>query len=378
MPTYLGDFASTAVSVQHKFMTVNGSGVPTTLGDSPSLVLYVNATTTGIASGVSGTFDFDGRTGLNHVRFLVTTSVTGVTSGTECQLVIATGSVSGVSLNGYPVVEFSLMNRPVQAVATNVGAVVTASNINIGAVVTAVNTIVPARVTAQGIDVGAIVTAVNTIVPARVTAQGIDVGAIVTAVNTIVPARVTAQGIDVGAIVTAINTNVGAIVTAVNTITPARVTAQGIDIGAIVTAVNTITPARVTAQGIDIGAIVTAINTIANANVTSISTVVNANVTAYSTVVAANVTAISAGIITFAAFSAGAIDANAIAADAVTEIQTGLALEATLSVVAANVTNLQSRIPAALSGGRMIADAQAFASVTVIGSGSTASLWRGA
>ena len=365
--TYLGDFAATAVSVQHKFMTVNGSGVPTTLGDSPSLVLYVNATTTGIASGVSGTFDFDGRTGLNHVRFLVTTSVTGVTSGTECQLVIATGSVSGVSLNGYPVAAFSLMNRPIQAVATNVGAVVTASNTNIGAVVTAVNTITPARVTAQGIDVGAIVTAINT-----------NVGAIVTAVNTITPARVTAQGIDIGAIVTASNTNIGAIVTAVNTITPARVTAQGIDVGAIVTAISTIAPARVTAQGIDVGAIVTAMNTIANANVTSISTVVNANVTAASTLVPAHVTSIANGIITFATFAAGAIDANALAADAVTEIQSGLATTANVSVVAANVTNLQSRIPAALSGGRMVSDAQAFGSVTVVGSGTATDLWRGA
>lgn len=334
MPTYLGDFAPTAVSVQHKFMTVNGSGVPTTLGDTPSLVLYVNATTTGIASGVSGTFDFDGRTGLNHVRFLVTTSVTGVTSGTECQLVIATGSVSGVSLNGYPVAAFSLMNRPVQAIATNVGAVVTAFNTiapanvtaistNVGAVVTAVNTITPARVTAQGIDIGAIVTASNT-----------NVGAIVTAVNTITPARVTAQGIDVGAIVTAANTNVGAVVTAINTIAPARVTAQGIDVGAIVTVMNTVAPAHVTS--------------IAN------------------------------GIISFATFAAGAIDANALATDAVTEIQSGLAEATALSAVAANVTNLQSRIPAALSGGRIVSDAQAFGSVTVIGSGSATQLWRGA
>ena len=277
--TWLGNFAATSVSVQHKFMTVNASGKPTTLGDSPSLVLYVNATTTGIASGVSGTFDFDGRTGLNHVRALITTSVTGITSGTECQLVIATGSVSGVSLNGYPVCEFSLMNRPVQGIAT----------------------IAPARVTAQGIDVGAIVTAVNTIIPARLTAQGIDVGAIVTAISTIAPARVTAQGIDVGA---------------------------------IVTAVNTIVPARVTA--------------------------------------------LAAGIITSAAFAANAIDAAALAADAVTEIQSGLAESTALAVVQTDVDNIQTRLPTALSGGRMISDAQAFGSVTVVGSGTSAELWRGA
>ena len=365
--TYLGDFASTAVSVQHKFMTVNASGKPTTLGDSPSLVLYVNATTTGIASGVSGTFDFDGRTGLNHVRALITTSVTGITSGTECQLVIATGSVSGVSLNGYPVCEFSLMNRPVQAVATNVGAVVTAANTNVGAVVTAVNTITPARITAQGIDVGAIVTAFNTIADANVTS-----------ISTIAPARVTAQGIDVGAIVTAANTNVGAVVTAINTIAPARVTAQGIDIGAIVTAISTIAPARVTAQGIDIGAIVTAISTIAPARVTAQGIDVGAIVTAVNTIVPARVTAFTVGIITSAAFAVNAIDAAALAADAVTEIQSGLAESTALAVVQTDVDNIQTRLPTALSGGRMISDAQAFGSVTVVGSGTSAELWRGA
>ncbi len=93
--TWLGDFSPTAVTVQHKFMTVNASGVPTTLGDSPTLRMYVNASVSGVASGITLTTDFDAITGLNHISFLVTTSVTGVTSGTECQLVIATGSVSG-------------------------------------------------------------------------------------------------------------------------------------------------------------------------------------------------------------------------------------------------------------------------------------------
>src|SRR6185295_6457891 len=105
---YLGDFIATGVSVQSKFMTVNASGKPTTLGDSPTLTLYVNASVSGVASGLTLTTDFDGSTGLNHVKMLVTTSVTGIAAGAECQIVIATGSVSGISMKGYPICGFSL------------------------------------------------------------------------------------------------------------------------------------------------------------------------------------------------------------------------------------------------------------------------------
>lgn len=324
---YLGDFIAGGVSVQHKFMTVNASGKPTTLGDSPTLRLYVNASVSGVASGLTLTTDFDTNTGLNHVSFLCTTSVTGVAAGGEYQCVIATGSVSGISMKGYPIFGFSLQNRVANANVTSIST-------NVGAVVTAVNTIMPARVTAQGIDIGAIVTACNTVVDANVTA---------------------------------ITTNVGAIVTAFNTIANANVTSISTNVGAVVTASN-----------INVGAVVTAINTIAPANVTTYSTAIPATVTACSTIVPANVTAMAAGIITFATFSANAIDNNALAASAVTEIQNGLAEATSLAAVAANVTNLQSRIPAALSGGRMVSDAQAIASVTVIGSGSGTDLWRGA
>lgn len=83
----------------------------------------------------------------------------------------------------------------------------------------------------------------------------------------------------------------------------------------------------------------------------------------------------SAGSITSASFSAGAIDANAIAADAigsselaasaVTEIQSGLATSANQTTILTNIAavqadtdNLQTRVPAALSGGLMPAQVQ--------------------
>ena len=407
MPDYLGD-VYVGASVHHKFMTVNGSGAPTTLGDSPSLILYVNGSVSGVTSGITLTTDFDSRTGLNHVKVQATSSVTGIAAGNEVQVLIATGSVSGISLNGYPICEFSLQNRYTNA---NVTAISTLVNAN----VTAISTQVPALVTAASTNVGAVVTAINTIANANVTAISTNVGAVVTAVNTIMPARITAQGIDIGAIVTASNTNVGAVVTAINTIAPARVTAQGIDVGAIVTTINTVAPSRVTAYSAsglaqlfvldsgttyagavagspvkeiadnaggaslavsaiaagvwgaevttfvtassfgkqlggttalpanvtsastNVGAVVTAINTIANANVTAASTNIGAIVTASNTVVDAHVTSLGTGIITWPTFDAST-----------------------------------------LVNGRLDTNVGTMASVTVIGSGSAASLWRGA
>ena len=209
--------------------------MPTTLGNAPTYGFYQDANVTLFTAGVTVTNDFNSTTGLNHLQMIVTTSATGIAAGSSYQLVIATGSVSGVSMKGYVVGEFSVLtrsplrpttaNRTLLVAATggaaidwaNVGnpgstvslsatTLFTATNVtnDVGAIVTAVNTIVPARITAQGIDIGAIVTAVSTIVPARVTAQGIDIGAIVTAFNTIAPAHVTS--IAAGAVGTILTT----------------------------------------------------------------------------------------------------------------------------------------------------------------------------
>ena len=405
MAKYLGDFNLSTV-LYTKFTMVNGSGVPTTLGDSPTFGFYQDANVTLFTAGVTVTGDFNSMTGLNHLQMTVTTSATGIAAGSSYQLVIATGSVSGISVKGYPIAEFSILTRsPLRPAtagrtllvsSTGYGAIdwaaigtpgstqslsattlFTTTNVtnDVGAIVTACNTIVPARITAQGIDVGAIVTAINT-----------NVGAIVTAVSTIVPARVTAQGIDIGAIVTA-----------VNTIVPARVTAQGIDVGAIVTAVNTIVPARVTAQGIDIGAIVTACNTIVPANVTAYSTVLSVNVTAYSTIVAARVTALSAAAVTV--ISAGVWDQPL--ADVVDAGSTGEALNAAGgagdpwitalpgayaagqagnilgSIVQAGVTAIQAKVTglAFTVAGQVDANIKSVTDITVTGTGTTADPW---
>ena len=242
---YVGDYNLTT-TFHHRFTTVNGSGVPTTFGNTPSAQYYVDGGTTAFTAGLTLTADFNTVTGLNSLAVICTSSATGITSGVNVSVIVAAGTVSGISLVGYPILEYSITRRsplrpatanrtvlisstgyaavdwaavgsPDSSVSLSATTLFTTTNVtnNVGAVVTTINTIAPARITAQGIDVGAIVTAVNTITPARVTAQGIDIGAIVTAVNTITPARVTAQGIDVGAIVTAFNTIAPANVTSI-------------------------------------------------------------------------------------------------------------------------------------------------------------------
>jgi len=57
----------------------------------------------------------------------------------------------------------------------------------------------------------------------------------------------------------------------------------------------------------------------------------------------ASVGAIAAGAITAAAHATDAIDANALAASAVTEIQSGLATASSLSTVGANVTGIKTK-----------------------------------
>lgn len=61
----------------------------------------------------------------------------------------------------------------------------------------------------------------------------------------------------------------------------------------------------------------------------------------------------AAGAINAAAIATDAIDADAIKADAVTEIQSGLATAAALATVQADTDDIQTRLPAALVSGKM-------------------------
>jgi hypothetical protein len=261
---YLGDF-DLGTTLYTKFTTVNASGVPTELS-APAAAFFSNANLTAfISGGISCETGWNSTVGLNHVQMILTTSATGMTTGSSYQIALTTGTVSGVNLKGYVVAEFSIRKRSAVMPITAGQQLFVDANGQVGAIVTSCNTIVDANVTsfsASGLA-SMFLTDSTTNYAAAVSGSPVHEiasNATIIAATTAVPANVTAA-----------STNVGAVVTAVSTIVPARVTAQGIDIGAIVTAINTIAPARVTAQGIDVGAIVTAINTIANANVTSFS-----------------------------------------------------------------------------------------------------------
>ena len=67
----------------------------------------------------------------------------------------------------------------------------------------------------------------------------------------------------------------------------------------------------------------------------------------------ASVGAMASAVMTAAAIAPDAIGASELAADAVTEIQSGLATAAALATVQADTDNIQTRLPAALVGGRM-------------------------
>lgn len=67
----------------------------------------------------------------------------------------------------------------------------------------------------------------------------------------------------------------------------------------------------------------------------------------------ASVGAMAAGVVTAAAVATDAIDGDAIAASAVTEIQAGLATTANVSAVETDTQDIQNRLPAALVAGRM-------------------------
>lgn len=107
--SYLGDFYLGA-NIDTKFTTVNTSGVPTMLTGSPAVVAYPDNSTTELTAGISLTTNFDGRSGLNHVR-VQATGANGYATGTNYSLVLASGTVGGNFVGGYAVREFSIEAR---------------------------------------------------------------------------------------------------------------------------------------------------------------------------------------------------------------------------------------------------------------------------
>ena len=105
---YIGDYQP-GDTVDCNFGTTNPStGASFTLGGTPAVSVYKDNSTTESTTGVTLTADFDTRTGLNHVRITTGSDGTFYAAGSFFEVVITTGTVNSVSVVGQPVCSFSL------------------------------------------------------------------------------------------------------------------------------------------------------------------------------------------------------------------------------------------------------------------------------
>lgn len=108
MSKYLGDFTAGDV-IDFKFTTYRPStGAPFTLAGSPVVSVYKNNDVTQDTAGAVLTVDFDGVTGLHHVRITANPAGGFYTNGGEFECVITTGTVDSVSVIGSCVGRFTL------------------------------------------------------------------------------------------------------------------------------------------------------------------------------------------------------------------------------------------------------------------------------
>jgi len=109
---HLGDLLEDQ-SIDFTFTTITAEGVPFTLAGSPVLSVYKSNSVTQTTTGPTLSVDFDGVTGLNHVRMATTDAFYVV--ATDYSVVITTGTVNSVSVVGYVVAQFSIENRNTKA-----------------------------------------------------------------------------------------------------------------------------------------------------------------------------------------------------------------------------------------------------------------------
>lgn len=179
----LGDYRP-GDTIDFKFTTIRASsGAPFTLAGTPAVSVYKANDGTETTTGVTLTVDFDSRTGLNHVR--IVTSDAFYASGENYDVVITTGTVDSVSAVGFVVGRFSLGKtsclKPTTAGRTldvSAGGEAGIDFANIGSPTTTVNL--------SGTTIAAVTGAVGS-VTARVTANTDQLaGQTVTAANAVV------------------------------------------------------------------------------------------------------------------------------------------------------------------------------------------------
>ncbi len=105
----IGDFTP-GKTVVCRFNTHKADGTPITLAGTPAVSVYKNSTTESTA-GVTLTVDYDSRTGLHSVAVDTSADGTFYAAGNDFDLVITAGTVDSISVVGTKVGTFSLSNR---------------------------------------------------------------------------------------------------------------------------------------------------------------------------------------------------------------------------------------------------------------------------
>lgn len=91
------------------FTTKNSSDLPTTLLGTPVLSIYKDNNIVQTTAGITLIVDFDGLTGLNHVRLVLTDAFYVI--DTDYSIVITAGTVAGSTVVGTTIARFSIDNR---------------------------------------------------------------------------------------------------------------------------------------------------------------------------------------------------------------------------------------------------------------------------
>ena len=111
MSTYLGDVNPGDV-LDFKFTTIAPTtGRPAALGCTPTLVVYKDNTATPETWGITLSASCNNVIGLNHGTIDTSSCGPFYASGSNFQIVMATGSVCDISIVGYTIKEFSIQAR---------------------------------------------------------------------------------------------------------------------------------------------------------------------------------------------------------------------------------------------------------------------------
>jgi hypothetical protein len=103
----LGDFAAAAI-IDFEFTTKDQTGLPVTFSGTPGISVYKDNSLTQSQAGVTLNTDWDGVTGLNHVRIDTSADGTFYAAGSNFSVVITAGTVSSVSVVGTVLDTFTL------------------------------------------------------------------------------------------------------------------------------------------------------------------------------------------------------------------------------------------------------------------------------